>query len=132
MYLAKIKGNFYICERVKKKGKWTQKYLASLGKIEREEAEEALKRWKERLEIKPIYKTIVIDPPWEMKKINRTVRPNQKHMDYEVMTLEEINQFPLPKFVSADGCHVYLWTRINISLKLLMYSKHGASIIIVR
>ncbi len=110
MYLAKIKGNYYICERVKKEGKWTQKYLASLGKITREEAEEKLKQWKDRMEINPIYRTIVIDPPWEMKKSKRTARPKQVDMDYDVMSLDEIKRFPLRKFISDDGCHVYLWT----------------------
>lgn len=111
MYLKKNEnGLYYICERVRKEGKWTQRYLKSLGKVARQEAEEKLKRWKEKVEIKPIYRTIVIDPPWEMKKSKRTARPKQVDMDYDVMSLEEIKRFPLRKFISADGCHVYLWT----------------------
>ena len=114
MYLKKNRnGIYYICERVRKEGKWTQKYLVSLGTITEEEAGEALKRWKEKVEIKSVYRTIVIDPPWEMKKLKRTARPKQKDMDYEVMPLDEIKRFPLRKFVSADGCHVYLWTTHN-------------------
>lgn len=111
MYLKKnSNGIYYICERVKKEGKWTQKYLVSLGTVTEEEAGEALTRWKAKVEIKPIYRTIVIDPPWEMKKSKRTARPKQVDMDYDAMSLEEIKRFPLRKFVSADGCHVYLWT----------------------
>lgn len=109
MYLMKDKGNYYIREKVKKEGKWTHKYLASLGKISKQEAEEQLRQWETKLEIKPIYRTIVIDPPWEIEKIERKVRPKQKVMDYKMMSLEEIMRFPLQKFISDDGCHVYLW-----------------------
>jgi len=110
MYLKREKGYFYICARIKKEGKWTQEYLKSLGKVTGEEAEAELAKWKAKLEIRPIYRTIVIDPPWEMKKSKRIARPKQVDMDYEVMPLEEVKQFPLKKFISSDGCHVYLWT----------------------
>lgn len=110
MYLVRRGAIYHIHERVKKEGRWTTKSLCTLGKITKEEAERALKQLKLQLTIKPIYRTIVIDPPWPMKKSNRTARPNQKRMDYNVMPLGEIKRFPLHKFISVDGCHVYLWT----------------------
>ena len=33
------------------------------------------------------YRTIVIDPPWEIEKIQREVRPNQIEMDYPTMSV---------------------------------------------
>lgn len=110
MYLRCVKGNFYICKRVKKGDKWGEEYLKSLGPIEREKAEKELKQFEAEIEINPIYRTIVIDPPWEIEKIPRKVRPKQIEMDYKTMSVEEIKKFPLRKFVSEDGCHAYLWT----------------------
>ena len=110
MYLSKIKGNHYICRRVKKGGMWTQEYLVRLGKIPKADADESLAQFERELATEPIYRTIVLDPPWPMKKSLRTVRPNQTNMDYKMMTLNEIKRFPLHKFISPDGCHVYLWT----------------------
>jgi hypothetical protein len=37
--------------------------------------------------------TIVIDPPWEMEKIERDVRPNQVAFDYPTMSVGEIMAF---------------------------------------
>jgi len=107
-------GVFYIIEE--KQGK--QKYLKKLGRIPKEEAQIKLAEWKNRLEIKPIFRTIVIDPPWPMEKIQREVRPNQVEFDYTTMSIEEIKGFPLQKFMSKDGCHVYMWT----TQKFLQYS----------
>lgn len=55
------------------------------------------------------YRTIVIDPPWPMQKIDREVRPNQAAFDYPVMTLEEIERLPVED-LSASNSHLYLWT----------------------
>lgn len=55
------------------------------------------------------YKTIVIDPPWDMKKIDRDVRPNQVGFDYPTMTLDEIKSFPICDMVE-EASHLYLWT----------------------
>lgn len=55
------------------------------------------------------YACIVIDPPWEMKKIERNERPNQVGFEYPTMNEEELKAFPLPDF-AADDCHLYLWT----------------------
>lgn len=56
------------------------------------------------------YRTIVIDPPWQIEKIQREVRPNQIEMDYPMMNVEEIKRFPIPNLFEKKGCHVYLWT----------------------
>ena len=54
-----------------------------------------------------VYDVIVIDPPWQMEKIEREVRPNQTEFEYPTMTLEEISRLEIP---FADNCHVWLWT----------------------
>ena len=61
-------------------------------------------------EIKPItdkYDVIVIDPPWQMEKIEREVAPNQIGFDYPTMTEQEIKDFKLP---AAESAHIFLWT----------------------
>lgn len=57
------------------------------------------------------YRTVVIDPPWEIKKIGRVVAPNQIEMDYPMMSVKEIIDFPIiPNSFEKSGCHIYLWT----------------------
>lgn len=57
------------------------------------------------------YKTLVIDPPWPMKKIVRKVRPNQGiELDYPTMSIEEIKALSVHKWADPEGCHIYLWT----------------------
>lgn len=55
------------------------------------------------------YRTIVIDPPWDMDKIARDVRPKQVTLDYPTMSEEQLMAFPIPD-LAADDCHLYLWT----------------------
>jgi hypothetical protein len=56
------------------------------------------------------FQTIVVDPPWEMEKILREVRPKQtSNLDYPCISIEEIKALPIPK-LATDNCHVYLWT----------------------
>jgi N6-adenosine-specific RNA methylase IME4 len=57
----------------------------------------------------PRYGTIVIDPPWPMKKIDREVRPNQVDFDYPTMTEEELAAFPV-KYMAEEDCHLFCWT----------------------
>jgi N6-adenosine-specific RNA methylase IME4 len=52
---------------------------------------------------------IVIDPPWDMQKIERDVRPNQVAFDYPTMTEEELAAFPVAD-MAADDCHLFCWT----------------------
>ena len=60
-------------------------------------------------ELKPLsndYDVIVIDPAWEMEKIQRDVAPMQVGFDYPTMSIDEIKAFKLP---TADNCHVFMW-----------------------
>ena len=112
LFLKWAKGYGYIC-KLSEEDKRKHERILSLGKIPEEEAKIQLKQLaaKSKLEIKPIYRTIVIDPPWPIKKSKRSARLKQVDMDYEVMSLDEVKRFPLRKFISiGDGCHVYLWT----------------------
>jgi N6-adenosine-specific RNA methylase IME4 len=54
-----------------------------------------------------VFDVIVIDPPWEMEKIERDVAPNQVAFDYPTMTTDEICDLEIP---CADDCHIWLWT----------------------
>ncbi|MCH8067801.1 MAG: hypothetical protein IID16_00810 [Candidatus Marinimicrobia bacterium] len=54
------------------------------------------------------YDVIVIDPPWDVKKIERDVAPNQsKELDYPTMTIEEISAIELP---AKENAHIFMWT----------------------
>lgn len=54
------------------------------------------------------YDVIVIDPPWQMQKFEREVRPNQSgELDYPTMTEDELAELKIP---AADDCHVWVWT----------------------
>ena len=70
-------------------------------------------------EIQGVYDVIIIDPPWDMKKIERDERPNQSEFDYPTMTEEELAKLEIP---AANDCHVWLWTThkfMPMALKLL-------------
>lgn len=57
------------------------------------------------------YETIVLDPPWPMKKIEREVRPNQVEFDYPTMTEDELRDFRVDfRRMAEDNCHVFMWT----------------------
>jgi len=56
------------------------------------------------------YRTLVIDPPWPIAKIDREERPRQASvLDYPTMSVEEIAGLPVRDLVDPDGAHVYLW-----------------------
>lgn len=111
-----------------KQAEVTQTEATQLARLREEERTEAIKaleqreirreQAKERIEQlrakgvelpKGKYSCIVIDPPWQMQKIERDVRPNQVEFDYPTMNEEELKAFPLPDMAGAD-CHLYLWT----------------------
>ena len=54
-----------------------------------------------------LYDVIVIDPPWDMKKIDREVAPEQSEFDYPTMSEDELGEMNLP--INSD-CHFFLWT----------------------
>lgn len=53
------------------------------------------------------YRTVVIDPPWPMQKIERDVRPNQVGFDYPTMSEDELRELRIP---ADQDCHLFLWT----------------------
>lgn len=55
------------------------------------------------------YQIIVIDPPWEIKKVTHPDRPNQINMDYPLMTTEQIKSLPIGN-IADDKCLCFLWT----------------------
>ena len=55
------------------------------------------------------YSLIYADPPWDVKKIKRKVRPNQVEFDYPTMSLDEIKRLPVQN-ISNDNCCLFLWT----------------------
>jgi N6-adenosine-specific RNA methylase IME4 len=66
-----------------------------------------------------LYDVIVIDPPWDMQKIERDVRPNQVAFDYPTMSEEELSSLAIP---ADEHCHVWVWTThkfLPMALRLL-------------
>ena len=55
------------------------------------------------------YNIIYADPPWQIKKIKRSVRPNQIKMDYPTMKLEDIKNLKVQN-LTEDNCVLFLWT----------------------
>jgi len=55
------------------------------------------------------YRTILIDPPWDITFVKRKVRPNQKLTYDGTMTIEEITKLPVNE-LAADECDLFLWT----------------------
>jgi N6-adenosine-specific RNA methylase IME4 len=97
----------------------------SLADVRREEKrEEIIERLEsvKAIEAKAtsgVFDVIVIDPPWQMQKIERDVRPNQAEFDYPTMSEEELAALEIP---AADDCHVWVWTThkfLPMTLRLL-------------
>ena len=51
------------------------------------------------------YDVIVVDPPWNIKKLTRKKRPNQINMDYKTMSLETIRELNIQKLAKTGGHH---------------------------
>lgn len=56
------------------------------------------------------FRTIVIDPPWQMEKILREVAPNQVGFEYPTMTVDQIKDFSVPAEIADEDCHLFMWT----------------------
>ena len=58
------------------------------------------------------YKTIVIDPPWDIKaNFTNVMRTGLKtDLPYTTMTDSEITQFPIGDFTDDISCALFMWT----------------------
>ena len=71
------------------------------------------------------YHSIVIDPPWEMEKIEREKYPNQVGFDYPSMAEAELRALPVPR-LAFSNCHLYLWTtHKHLPLSLALAEEWG-------
>ena len=97
------------------------KTKASDGELTSRSIQVAAKKHKrisesEHLENNPLpipdgrYQTIIVDPPWDIQKIEREVAPNQFAFEYPTMTLDAIKEFDVPGSIAADDCHLFMWT----------------------
>jgi len=77
-----------------------QKRTEVVAKLEDEKTKEAKA-------IQGVYDVIVIDPPWEMEKIERDVAPEQVEFDYHRMNEGELSALHIP---TAENCHIWVWT----------------------
>ena len=55
------------------------------------------------------YGVIVADPPWDLRKIEREVAPEQRGWDYPTMPAREIARMPVDRMALPD-CWLFLWT----------------------
>lgn len=55
------------------------------------------------------YRCIVVDPPWPIKKIKRKVKPNQKEMDYPLLSMADIKALEIGRLAGKKS-HCFLWT----------------------
>jgi len=53
------------------------------------------------------YDVLVIDPPWDMNRIEMEQRPGDLGFDYPTMTEDELETLTIP---AGDDCHLWLWT----------------------
>ncbi len=99
--------------------------IAAAGDIKREQKREQViakledVRTREVKAAAGVYDVLVIDPPWDMQKIERDVRPNQAEFDYPTMSDAQLAELKLPM---ADDAHVWVWTThkfLPMALRLL-------------
>ena len=55
------------------------------------------------------YQIIVVDPPWQVKKLTHRARPNQVKMDYQTMCVDEIRGLDILR-LADESCWCFLWT----------------------
>lgn len=76
------------------------------------------------------YRTIVVDPPWPMERINRMVagsdKGGEKPFDYRTITISQIKndrkRLPVRRLMNKTSCLVFLWTtqkHLPISYEIL-------------
>jgi len=53
------------------------------------------------------YKTIVIDPPWAIKPLSKSMSSG-KNIPYSTMTPEQIKEFPINDFADSE-CQLFMW-----------------------
>jgi N6-adenosine-specific RNA methylase IME4/ParB-like chromosome segregation protein Spo0J len=66
-----------------------------------------------------VYDVIVVDPPWDMHKIELDALPEQVEYEYPTMTEAELSELRIP---AADDCHLWLWTTqrfLPVAMRLL-------------
>ena len=68
------------------------------------------------------YKTIVIDPPWDMtKKITYKTNGKFDKHPYDTITDEEIQNFPINNYTDTD-CSLFMWStqkKLPVALKII-------------
>lgn len=62
-----------------------------------------------------VYKTILVDPPWDIEKMilethNNVPSAQSKNLDYPTMSLKEIAELPIGELKDPEGAHLWLWT----------------------
>jgi N6-adenosine-specific RNA methylase IME4 len=82
----------------------------------KQQEREAKRAANEKLKAQPAaipagkFSTVVIDPPWDMEKIERDVRPNQAAFDYPTMSFDDLLIFgEQVRSIAADNCHLFMW-----------------------
>lgn len=109
-YIADIK---VIKEKAPEKIAEIQSGAKTIARVRQEIKREEVKTKLQEVAAKEVeqptgkFDVIVIDPPWNMKKIDRDCRPNQVGFDYPTMSDEQLLSLEIP---SAENCHLWLWT----------------------
>jgi N6-adenosine-specific RNA methylase IME4 len=55
------------------------------------------------------YKTIVIDPPWEIDWMRHGKEAGNRFRKYPTMSVEQIKKIPVGELAS-EGCNLFMWT----------------------
>jgi N6-adenosine-specific RNA methylase IME4 len=70
---------------------------------------------------------LVVDPPWQMEKIEREERGKQVGFDYPTLSEAEMEALPIPSLAFKDA-HLYLWTtHKHLPAALRLAAKWGFS-----
>lgn len=69
------------------------------------------------------YKTIMLDPPWDINQKGKLGAINH----YNLMTLDQIRNLPIPE-LAADDAHLWLWVPNGLvpeAIQLIKNSRPG-------